>query len=102
MYAIISVGGKQYKVQKGDIIDVTGIEGNEGSNIKLNDILLSDNGKSIFVGEPVVKNKSVVAKVLGNVKGEKVHVRRFKSKVRYRRNTGFRASLTRLQILSIE
>lgn len=101
MFAIIRVGNKQYKVTPKDVITVDLMEGEVGDTVELTDVLLVGDGKKVTVGKPQVKSMKVVAKILAHEKGEKIHVRRFKSKVRYRRHTGFRADLTRLEIVSI-
>src|SRR3989344_8024753 len=100
-YAIVRSGGKQYKVFKGDIIDVDKLNVEVGKETKLDDILLLVSDDKVNVGTPSVKDVSVKAKVLNQIKGEKVRVAKFKAKVRYRRVTGFRPQLTRLQIEEI-
>lgn len=73
---------------------------NVGDTVVLQDVLLAGNGKTL-VGAPTLPNISVKAKILSHEKGEKVEVRRFKSKVRYRRHIGFRPLRTKLEILSV-
>jgi large subunit ribosomal protein L21 len=101
MLAIVTISGKQYKVSKGDIISVDHIEGNVGDTIALDHVLLTQEKDSIKVGEPTVKGASVKVKILAQEKGEKIDVRRYKSKVRYRKHIGFRAHLTKLEITAI-
>ena len=100
-YAIIKIGSRQYKVAKGDVIEVENLKNNE-KKIKLEEILLTSNDNKVKVGMPTVKEASIIASILGNKKGEKVRVSKFKSKVRYRKTSGFRQSLTRIQIEKIE
>src|SRR5258708_38672862 len=101
MYAVIRSGGKQYKVSEGDVIEVQNLK-TEGPKFIFEDVLLLVDGEDIKVGNPTVSGAKVSAKILENKKGDKVRVAKFKSKVRYRRVTGFRQSLTRLEIDKIE
>lgn len=101
MFAIVRIGNKQYKVAPKDVIVVDKVDGNVGDSLDFTDVLLFQNDKKVTVGKPVIKGAKVTAKILGQEKGEKIEVRRFKSKVRYRRKTGFRASLTRLEITGV-
>ncbi len=101
MFAVVKIGNKQYKVSPKDTIVVDLLGGAEGETLEFADVLLVSDGKKVSVGKPTVFGAKVTAKVLGNEKGEKVEIRRFKSKVRYRRHKGFRAQLTRLEITGI-
>lgn len=101
MFAVVRISGKQYVVAKGDIIEVDKIEGNEGDAVDFTDVLLTDTDGKVAVGTPTVKGAKVAAKILGQIKGKKVDVRRFKSKVRYRKHIGFRPQLTKLEIVSL-
>ena len=98
-YAIVRIGGKQYKVIEGREILVDKL-------IELKklepEVLLFVDSEKIKVGKPVLKDVKVVLKVVTNVeKGEKVDVYKFKAKSRYKRHTGFRAQYTRLLIEKI-
>lgn len=97
MFAIIKIGSKQYKVQPKDVIEVDHIEGKPGEMVRL-PLLLAATDKKVTVGRPVVKGGFVTAKIVSHTKGEKIEVRRYKSKVRYRRHTGFRPMVTTLEI----
>lgn len=101
MFAIVRIGNKQYKVAPKDVIDVDNLGGKAGDTLKFEDVLLLKDDKNVTVGKPAVKGYAVEAKIVSQEKGEKIAVRRFKSKVRYRRHTGFRAQLTRLEITGI-
>lgn len=101
MFAIIAIGGKQYKVHPGDLVTVDEIAGKSGDTVTFNEVLLVSDDKKTKVGTPTIKKMSVTAKIVGHEKGEKIDVLRFKSKVRYRRARGFRARLTKLEILAI-
>jgi len=99
-YAIIKTGGKQYKVTEGDILDIDRLPQEEGQ-VVFDQVLLLVTDSGVKIGKPTVAGEKVEAKVLGSIKGVKVRVSKFKSKVRYRRVSGFRASLTKVQIEKI-
>jgi large subunit ribosomal protein L21 len=101
MFAVIKVTGKQYAISTGSHIDVDFMPGDEGSTISFSDVLLLDNNGKVTVGKPFVKNASVKAVIEKQYRGEKINVRRYKSKVRHRRSIGFRPQLTRLHITDI-
>jgi large subunit ribosomal protein L21 len=100
-YAVIKTGGKQYKVTEGQVIEVERLESIGGPSVVFNDVLLVAGEDSPLVGTPFISNVQVVGKVMGDIKGEKIRVAKYKAKVRYRRVTGHRQSLTRIQIESI-
>jgi len=100
-YAVIKTGGKQYKVTEGQVIEVERLESAAGPSVVFNDVLLVAGEDSPLVGTPFISNVQVVGKVMGDIKGDKIRVAKYKAKVRYRRVTGHRQSLTRVQIESI-
>lgn len=101
MYAVIKTGGKQYKVQEGDIIYVEklGLEAEE--NVQFTEVLAVSDGKKLTVGKPFVKNYVVNGKVVKNGKGKKITVIKFKAKKNYKRVQGHRQPYTKVQIESI-
>src|SRR5437879_6568855 len=102
MYAIVETGGKQYRVKPGDTIAVERIAGEPGEVLDLGRVLLvAGNGDTARIGSPGVEGAIVRAEVLAHFRGEKIIIFRYKSKVRYRRKTGHRQSLTRLRITDI-
>ena len=101
MYAVIRTGGKQYRVAAGDVLEVEKLDGNVGDTITLNDVLLVADGDSVNVGQPVVEGASVVAKITGQHRGNKIRILRYRPKKRIRVRKGHRQYLTRLQIQSI-
>jgi large subunit ribosomal protein L21 len=103
MYAIVETGGKQYRVKPGDTIAVERLSGEPGDVLDLGRVLLlAGNGdSSTRIGSPGVDGAVVRAEVVEHARGEKIIVFRYKSKVRYRRKTGHRQSLTRLRITDI-
>lgn len=102
MFAVVTIAGKQYKVKSGDILLVDKIEGKAGDTVTFDHVLLTnDKGKTI-IGTPLVAGGKVKGKIVAQEQGEKVEVRRYKQKVRYRRQNGYRANLTRIEIVSIQ
>jgi large subunit ribosomal protein L21 len=103
MYAIVETGGKQYRVKPGDTVAVERLSGQPGETLDLERVLLvAGNGDdSARVGSPGVAGAIVRAEVVEHFRGEKIIIFRYKSKVRYRRKTGHRQSLTRLRITDI-
>lgn len=101
-YAVIKASGKQYKVTPGLILEIDKIEGEDGSAISFPEVLLTANEAVVTVGTPIVKGAVVTAKIIGQTMGEKVRVAKFKAKSKYRRATGFRAKLTKIEILTIK
>jgi large subunit ribosomal protein L21 len=102
MLAVVEIGGNQFMVQKGDIIDVKKQTTDEKKKMSVEALLLSDvDGKDVKVGTPMVAGSKVELKVLEHYKGEKVRVFKMKSKKRYSRNKGFRPHMTKLEVVSI-
>ena len=100
MYAIIKTGGKQYKVQEGDVIYIEKLDVENGAAVEFDALLVGD-GESVQVGAPVVEGVKVKAKVDSVVKGKKVIVYKFKPKKNYRKKTGHRQPYSKVEILSI-
>ncbi|KUK83806.1 MAG: ribosomal protein L21 [Microgenomates bacterium 39_6] len=100
-FAIVEIAGHQYQVEKNDEILVSNLNGKAGKKIKLDKVLLFANGK-VEIGQPYLKNKTVEAEIIENLKGEKVKIATYKAKSRYRRRKGFRPLLTKLKIKEIK
>ena len=100
-YAVIKTGGKQYKIQEGDILEIDRLPKEKGEKVIFEDVLLVVSEASVKIGKPFVTGVKVEAKLLENFRGDKIRVSKFKSKVRYRVTTGFRAELSKLQIEKI-
>jgi large subunit ribosomal protein L21 len=96
-YAIISVGGKQYRVQEGEKLVVDRLKTEEGKTLNPAVLLFGDDKKT----ELSPKSVTVTARVVGHVKGEKIRIGKYRKRTGYKRHTGFRASLTELQIEKI-
>ncbi len=100
-YAVLQTGGKQYKVSEGSIIEVDKLQVELDSSIKLEKVLLMADGGAFQLGQPHVNGAVVTAKVLEQKKGRKIRVAKFKAKARYRKVTGHRQHLTKLEITNI-
>ncbi len=101
MYAIIETGGKQYKVSEGEIIYVELLGANEGDKYTFDHVLAVSGNDGVKVGAPYVNGASVTADVLGDVKGKKIHVLRYKAKKNEKKKIGHRQPYTKVQIAAI-
>ncbi len=93
-YSVIRLGGKQYKAEEGKELLVDKLLDKKAQP----EVLLTVDGEKISVGNPLVKGSSAKIKILEEVKGEKIHVYKFKAKSRYRKHTGFRSQLTKVLV----
>ncbi|MDR3263971.1 MAG: 50S ribosomal protein L21 [Clostridiales bacterium] len=100
MYAIIVSGGKQYKAEKDLIIKVEKLQLNEGDKVKFDVLLLADDGK-ITTGNPVVEGAYCEAEVIGQGKGDKLVIYRYKAKKNVRKKQGHRQPFTAVKVLDI-
>ncbi|MBN2463095.1 MAG: 50S ribosomal protein L21 [Dehalococcoidia bacterium] len=100
-YAIVETGGKQYKVAPGQKVDVDSLGVAEGEDVELSRVLLIADGKDTIIGSPTIDGAKVTASCLGEEKGDKVIVFKYKPKVRYRHKTGHRQLYSRLEIREI-
>ena len=101
MYAIVTTGGKQYKVSQDDIINVEKLDAKVGDKINLDVMMLVD-GDKVTNGNPLVKNAEVVAEVVEHGKEDKIVVFKYKAKKNYRRKQGHRQPFTALKIVSVK
>jgi large subunit ribosomal protein L21 len=100
MYAVIRAGGKQQKVQPGDIIEIELVHG-EGDSITFTPLLVVDDEGATHAGKEA-ERAVVTAKLLGEQKGEKVHVFKYKNKSGYARHTGHRQTMTLVEIADVK
>ena len=98
MYAVVLTGGKQYRVQEGDVIYVEKLNAEVESTVELTEVLAVSNGETLTVGAPVVAGAKVVAKVAAQGKAKKITVFKYKPKKDYRKKTGHRQPYTKLVI----
>lgn len=101
-YAVVVSGGKQYRVQEGDTLVVDQLSLDANSPYTFEEVLLFVDGDTREVGTPALSGVKVSGKILEHARGEKIRVAKFKAKAKYRRATGFRAALTKVQIETIE
>jgi large subunit ribosomal protein L21 len=101
MYAVITSGGKQYRIEPGAKLSVELLPGEAGGSVTFDRVLLIGDGDEVTVGTPTVPGASVSATVLGEELGPKLVIYKFKQKVKYRRRTGHRQHLTSVRIDAI-
>jgi len=97
VYAIIRAGGKQYRVEKGDVVRVERLEGEVGSQVTLGEVLLLG-GDDLKVGSPTVAGASVEGTVVEHDRGAKIRVFKYKKRKHYRRTRGHRQHVTAVRI----
>ncbi len=101
MYAIVSTGGKQYKVAQDDVITVEKIEGEVGTKVELPVLFLND-GKKIVTDAAKLAKAKVTAEIVDQFKGDKQLVFKFKKRKRYHRLKGHRQQLTKVKITKVQ
>ena len=101
MYAVISTGGKQYKVKVGQHLDVERLSKNEGEEIVFDEVHFVNDGKKIQVGQPLVKKAKVKATVVKHFRGEKILILKHKRRKHHMKRQGHRQNLTQVLIESI-
>ena len=101
MFAVIETGGKQYRVNEGDVIFVEKLDVNEGDTIVFDRVLALSIGQSFEVGAPIVEGAKVTAKVLKNGKAKKIYVMKYKAKKNEKKKLGHRQPYTKVEIKSI-
>lgn len=102
MYAIIETGGKQYKVQEGDVIYIEKLDAAEGEQVTFDRVLAVSGGEGLKAGEPFVAGATVTGKVEKHGKGKKIIVFKYKPKKNYRRKQGHRQPFTKVIIEKIQ
>ena len=101
MFAVLSTGGKQYKVSQGDLIEVEKLESIAGETVTLDQVLMVGEGEDIEVGAPFVSGCKVTGEVVEQRKGVKIIVFKKKRRKKYRRKNGHRQLFTQLKITEI-
>ena len=102
MYAIFETGGKQYKVQKGDVIYVEKLENPEGETVNFENVIFIDTDKAKKIGSPFVKGASITATIDKTGKAKKITVFTYKRRKNQKRTMGHRQPYTRLVITDIK
>lgn len=101
MYAIIRAGGKQAKVQPGDVIDIERVK-NAAESLTFTPLLVVDDKGAAVSDRSVLSGATVVAEVLGESQGDKIDIFKYKNKTGYRRRMGHRQKYTRIKVVSID
>lgn len=101
MFAVIKTGGKQFRVQVGDILDVEKLDLEEGNKVTFDSVLLIEDDENTLIGTPGVEKAQVVGEVMENFKDKKVLVFKKKRRKQYRKTSGHRQLLTRVKIEKI-
>ncbi len=100
-FAIIKTGGKQYKISEGDTLLVEKLDAEEGKTLDIKDILLVADGDKVEVGKPIIENGNVRVKIISQEKADKIVVLKYKKRKNYRKKTGHRQKLTKVQVEKI-
>jgi large subunit ribosomal protein L21 len=101
-YAIFRACGKQFRAEKGVTLKVPTLEGEPGSKVTFDQVLLSSDGEKVHAGKPAVKGAKVTAQIVRHGKGEKIVVFRFKRRKNMRRKTGHRQGFTEIRITDVK
>ena len=101
MYAVVKTGGKQYRVQKEDVVLVEKLNANDGDQLLLNNVLMVGDGKKVTLGNPLVNDAAVMAKVIRQTRGPKITIIYKRRRKNSRRKQGHKQDLTLLKIIDI-
>jgi large subunit ribosomal protein L21 len=102
MYAVVATGGKQYKVQEGEVLRVEKLTGDVGSQVAFDQVLMLSDGENVKVGQPVLEGVQVKGHIIEQGKNRKILVFKYKRRKRYRRKQGHRQPFTAVKIDAIE
>jgi large subunit ribosomal protein L21 len=106
MYAVIETGGKQYRVQPGDIVQVEKLGGEVGSSLKFDQVLFFSKGDAenaqVVLGKPYLSGASVQGEIVGQGRGEKILIVKMKRRKQYRRTQGHRQELTQVLVTAVD
>lgn len=102
MYAVIQTGGKQYKVNQGEVLKVEKLAGEAGDKITLEQVLLISDGEAVRIGSPTIAGARVTAEVIEQGRNKKITVYKYKKRKNYRRKQGHRQAFTKIKIETIE
>ena len=100
-YAVIETGGKQYRIEKGNTLDIERIEAEPGQSVKLSNVLALSDGKELTVGAPQVEGAEITAQVVEHLRGPKVVAFKKKRRKGYKKKIGHRQELTKIKIESL-
>ena len=101
MYAVIEAGGKQHKVELGQVLEVDLMQEESGADHAFENVMLYVDGDDVQIGQPYIENATVVAEIVEEVKGEKVSILRFRRRKHSMRKIGHRQRYTQIKIKEI-
>lgn len=101
MYAVVATGGKQYRVEEGDVVRIEKIPGEVGESISFDRVLMISDGEALTIGRPVVENAAVDGRIVEQDRAKKVLVFKYKRRKRFRRKQGHRQYYTAVRITGI-
>ncbi|HSH84313.1 MAG TPA: 50S ribosomal protein L21 [Guyparkeria sp.] len=101
MYAVVVTGGKQYRVEQGSKVRVEKLPGEAGGTVTLDQVLMVGDGSDIKVGTPTVDGASVTAEIVGQGRGKKVEIIKFRRRKHHMKRQGHRQAYTELKITGI-
>lgn len=101
MYAVIKTGGKQYRVEEGDLLRIEKIEAGEGDALEFGEVLLVANGDNITIGQPLVAGAKVTAEVVSQGRHKKIKIIKFRRRKHSRKQQGHRQWFTEVKITGI-
>ena len=102
MYAVIEAGGKQHKVELGQVLEVDLMQGESGTDFAFENVMLYVDGDDVQIGQPYIENAKVVAEIVDEVKGDKVTILRFRRRKHSMRKIGHRQKYTQIKIKEIK
>lgn len=100
-YAVIRTGGKQYRVEPGDVIRIEALAGEVGSEVRFDEVLLRGTDAGLSVGSPLVAEAVVSGRIVGQGRARKILVYKKKRRKNYRRRAGHRQAVTTVEVLSV-
>lgn len=100
-YAVIQTGGKQYRVQQDDVLDIELLDGEAGSTVSFDEVLAVNSGDALQVGTPTIAGMTVTAEIVDQFRGKKLVAFKKKRRKGYTRKVGHRQSLTKIKITAI-
>jgi|TARA_R110002073_G_scaffold336542_1_gene534921 large subunit ribosomal protein L21 len=102
MYAVIKTGGKQYRVEEGDVLKIEKLETATGESVSFDEVLMIADGENITVGQPRVSGATVTAEVLEQGRHDKIRIIKFRRRKHYRKQQGHRQWFTAVRITGIK
>ena len=101
MYAVISTGGKQYKLAQGDVCRIEKLDAEEGASVEIDKVLMIADGDNINIGAPFVEGGKVTATVKAHGRAKKVEIMKFRRRKHHQKRTGHRQYYTEIEVTGI-